>query len=128
MLHILNVSYVLRSLRQKKNLETHDLKYHMKKGISNVYSCEYCSISFSAKINLLGHITNQHKKRDVCQNIFQSKKVLEAHERSVHTKVQLKHTIEREPSFKIIRTRNKLKKWLNIKGQIVILVKVPQNI
>ena len=100
----------------------------MKKGISNRYSCEYCRISFSAKINLLGHTTNQHKKCDVCQNIFQSKKVLEAHERSVHTKVELKHTIEREPSSKIIRTRNKLRKWLNIKGQIIILVKVQQNI
>ena len=72
----------------------------MKKGISNRYSCEYYRISLSAKINLLGHTTNQHKKCDVCQNIFQSKKVLEAHERSVHTKVELKHTIERKPSFK----------------------------
>ena len=95
MLQILVVSYVLRSLRQKKNLKTHD-----EKGISNRYTCEYCSRSFLAKINLLGHITNQHKKCDVCQNIFQSEKVLEAHKRSVHKKVQLKHTIEREPSFK----------------------------
>ena len=87
-------------LRTEKNLKTHDLKYHMKKGISNGYSCEYCSRSFLAKINLLGHITNQHKKCDVCQNIFQSGKFLEVHKRSVHKKAQLKHTIEREPSFK----------------------------
>jgi hypothetical protein len=65
------------------------LKYHMKKGISNGYSCEYCSRSFSAKM-----------KCDVCQNIFQSGKVLGVHERSVHKKAQLKNTIEREPSFK----------------------------
>ena len=80
MLQILVVSYVLRSLRQnKKKLKIHDLKYHTKKGISNGYSCEYCSRSFSAKINLLGHITNQHKKCDIRQNIFQSGKVLEVH-------------------------------------------------
>ena len=75
----------------------------------------------------MGHTTNQHKKCNVCQNIFPSEKVLEAHKRSVHKKVQLKHTIEREPSFKIIRIRNILRKWLNIKGQIGILVKVQQN-
>jgi hypothetical protein len=72
----------------------------MKKGISNVYSCEYCSRSLFSKLNLLGHIINQHKKCDICQNIFQSEKVFEAHKRSGHNKVQLKHTIKREPSFK----------------------------
>ena len=46
------------------------------------------------------HITNQHKKCDVCQNIFQSKKVLEAHKRSVHNKVQLKLTIKNHKNKK----------------------------
>ena len=100
----------------------------MKKGISNGYFCEYCSRSFSAKIHLLGHITNHHKKCDVCQNIFQSGKVLGVHNRSVHKKAQLKNTIERETSFKNIRTRNKLRKWLNIKCQIEILVKLQHNL
>ena len=73
----------------------------MKKEISNGYSCEYCSRYFLAKINLLGHVINQHKKCHVCQNIFPSKKkVLKAHKRSVHKKVQLKHAIERKPGFK----------------------------
>ena len=85
---------------EEKNINTHDLKYHMKKGFSNGYSCEYCSRSCLAKINLLGHITNQHKKHDIIQNTFQSEKVLETHKRPVHNKVQLKHTIKREPSFK----------------------------
>ena len=35
------------------------------------------------KIHLFGHVTNQHKKYEVCQNIFPSKKVLEAHTSSV---------------------------------------------
>ena len=72
----------------------------MKKGISNGYYCEYCIRSFLDKINLLGHITNQHKKCDVCQKKIQSEKVLEAHKRSVHNKVQLKHAIKREQRFK----------------------------
>ena len=45
-------------------------------------------------------ITNEHKKCDMCKNIFPSEKFLESPKRSVHKKVQFKHTIEREPSFK----------------------------
>ena len=51
-----------------------------------------------AKINLLGHITNQHKKCNVCKQSFQSEKYLETHRRAVHTQGQGKHRIEREPS------------------------------
>ena len=36
---------------------------------------------FRPKKNLLGQITNQHKKCDVCQNIFPPEKVLEAHKK-----------------------------------------------
>ena len=51
----------------------------MKKGIQNESFCQYCTKSFLEKINHLGHITNDHKKCDVCKNIFPSEKVLEAH-------------------------------------------------
>ena len=33
---------------KKKHIKTHDLKFHMKKGIRNGYSCEYFSRSFLA--------------------------------------------------------------------------------
>ena len=118
-----------KKFKTEKNFKTHDLKYHMKKAIINGYSCDYCRRSFSAKKDLLGHITNQYKKCDICQKQFQSEKVLEAHKRSVHKQVQVKHTIEGEPSFKNHKNRKKkLRKWLNIKGQIVMLVKVQQNL
>ena len=100
MLLKLTVSYVTRHNKNVNTFKTHDLKYHMKKGINNGYCCEYCRNKFSAKINLLSHIINQHKKCDMCKKIFQSDKVLETHIRSVHKRVQFKNTIEREPSFK----------------------------
>ena len=45
------------------------------------------------------HISNQHKKCNLCPNINPSEKVLETHKISVHKKVQLKYTIESEPSY-----------------------------
>ena len=67
-LNATDISCVICAKKLKTEKKNQDLKYHMEKGISNRYSCEYCRISFSAKINLLGHTTNQHKKCDVCQN------------------------------------------------------------
>ena len=72
----------------------------MKNGSDNEYCCQYCSKTFSDKGSLIQHIANQHKKCGVCSHIFPSEKVLEAHAKAVHKKVQFKHTIEREPSLK----------------------------
>ena len=58
----LNCVVCQKKFKSENNLKTHDLRYHMKKGIQNGYSCEYCTKAFLAKINLLGHITNEHKK------------------------------------------------------------------
>ena len=96
----LNCLLCQKTFKSENTLKTYDLWYHMKKGLKNGYFCEYCTKSFLAKVNLLGHITNEHKKCDVCKNIFPSDKVLESHKRSVHKKVQFKHTIEREPSLR----------------------------
>ena len=89
-----------KNFKSEANLKTHDKRCHMKKGSDNEYCCQYCSKTFSDKGSLVEHITNQHKKCCVCNNIFPSEKVLEAHAKAVHKKVQFKHTIEREPSFK----------------------------
>ena len=86
--------------KTEATLKTYDKRCHMKKGSDTEYCCQYCSKIFPAKIQMVEHITNQHKKCCVCNNIFPSDKVLEAHAKAVHRKVQFKHTIEREPSFK----------------------------
>ena len=78
----------------------------MKKGSDTEYCCHYCSKIFPDEIQIVEHITNQDKKCCVCNNIFPSDKVLEAHAKEVHKKVQFKHTIEREPSLRITRTKS----------------------
>ena len=79
-----------KNFKSEANLKTHDKRCHMKKGSDNEYCCQYCSKTFSDKGSLIQHITNQHKKCGVCNNIFPSEKVFDAHAKSVHKKVQFK--------------------------------------
>ena len=72
----------------------------MKKGSDTEYCCQYCRKILFAKMQLIEHIANQHKKCGICNNTFPSEKVQKTHTKAVHKKVQFKHTLEREPSFK----------------------------
>ena len=78
----------------------------MKKGSDTKYSCDNCTKTYLVKTELIEHITNEHKKCGVCNNIFPSEKVLEAHAKAVHKKVQFKHTSERKLVLRIIRTKS----------------------
>ena len=86
--------------QSKNNLKTHDLRYHTKKGMENVYSCTYCAQTFADKIELLGNITSCHKKCNVCENIFPSQRDIEMHLKSVHKRDLSKHSLAREPSLR----------------------------
>ena len=89
-----------KKFKNENNLKTHDLRYHIKKGTENVYSCKYCAQTFSNKVELVGHITSYHKKCYICENIFPSQRDIEMHMKAVHKRDISKHSLAREPSLR----------------------------
>ena len=55
-----------QNFKSEANLKTHDKRCHMKKGSETEYCCQYCSKTFSVKVQFKEHVTNQHKKCCVC--------------------------------------------------------------
>ena len=89
-----------KKFKNENNLKTHDLRYHIKKGTENVYSCKYFAQTFSNKGELVGHITSYHKKCNVCENIFPSPRDINMHMKAVHKRDISKHSLAREPSLR----------------------------
>ena len=80
----------------------------MKKGTENEYRCQYCTKTYSDKLQLVSHITTEHKKCTVCDNIFQSEKDYETQTKAVHKIGKSKHSLARLPSLK----NHKSKKYI----------------
>ena len=78
----------------------------MKNGTGKEYNREYCIQTYLDKGHLVSHITIQHKKCTLCDNIFPSEQDLETHMKAVHKRDKSKNYLPDNQVLKITRTKN----------------------
>ena len=84
-----------KKFMNENNLKTHDVRYRMKNGTGKENNCDYCTQTYLDKGHLVSHITIQHKKCTLCDNIFPSEQDLETHMKAVHKRDKSKNSLAR---------------------------------
>ena len=87
-------------------MENHDKRYHILKG-TNIYKCDNCNEKMENRNVLKQHINKEHITCSLCDKVFPSITSLNNHITAIHDKLKPKHDIEREPSLRVHKTKQK---------------------
>ena len=96
----LNCYICKKGFYSNKELRDHNNLIHEGNKSNELLKCKNCSEKFKEKSELENHIKIQHATCSLCDQVYSTKESLIFHISAVHEKVNNKHVLEKEPSFK----------------------------